>query len=62
MQRRTTSQKRSTIIFNVQALNANNSKIFTLKDQLRELEISMEKIRKEEADLGFEIKKQSEIV
>jgi len=38
------------------------SKIHTLKDQIRELEISMEKIKKEEADLGFEIKKQSEIV
>jgi len=37
------------------------NKIYTLKDQIRELEITMEKIRKEEADLGFEIRKQSEI-
>jgi len=38
------------------------SKIHAYKDQIRELEISMDKIKKEEADLGFEIKKQSEIV
>lgn len=37
------------------------NKIHALKDNIRELEISMDKIKKEEADMGFEIKKQSEI-